>query len=159
MVRGREESIIYEGQIHVPYNWAVGETGSFFLQKLRDHRQIWATKCNECDKVFLPPRRNCPYCFIPRTHWIQLTGKGVLTTYTIVRYSEPLLHPVETPFAYGLIKLDGADTGLVHMLGEADPDSLHSGMRVEPVFNSERKGDITDISYFRPENIQEEGGK
>ncbi len=158
MVQGQEESIVYEGRIKVPYNWAVGETGSFFLNKLRDDRQIWATKCNECDKVLLPPRRNCPHCFFPRTRWIQLTGKGVLTTYTIVRYFEPLLHTVKEPFAYGVIKLDGADTGLVHILGEVDLDSLHSGMRLEPVFNTDRKGHILDIGYFRPEKSLQEVG-
>lgn len=158
MVQGQEESIVYEGQIKVPYNWAVGKTGSFFLNNLKDKKQLWATACNECAKVFLPPRSNCPRCFLPETRWVQLTGKGVLTTYTVIRESDPLLHEKEAPFAYGVIKPDGADTGLVHYIKEVDFDSLYSGMRVEPVFKKDREGHILDISYFRPENLQQEEG-
>lgn len=158
MVQGREESIVYDGRIKVPYNWAVGDTGSFFLNKLSDHRQIWATKCNECNKVFIPPRRNCPCCFFTGTNWVQLTGNGVLSTFTVVRCPEPLLHMENEPVAYGIIKLDGADTGIAHFVGEVDFDSLQSGMRLEPVFNKDRKGHILDISYFRPENLLREEG-
>ncbi len=150
MARDQEEAIVYKGRIRMPYNWAVGETGSFFLNKIKDDCQIWATKCSECEKVLLPPRRNCPYCFFPRTNWIQLSGNGVLTNYTKVHYHEPALHPQDPPLIYGMIKLDGADTSLLHLLGEIDEENLHEGMRLEPVFKEERTGHIKDIKYFRP---------
>jgi uncharacterized OB-fold protein len=55
------------------------------------------------------------------------------------------------PVAYGIIKLDGADTGFVHMLGEVDLDKIKIGMRVKAVFREdERKGNILDINYFKP---------
>ncbi len=57
---------------------------------------------------------------------------------------------MKPPLAYGMILLDGASTGLVHLLGEVDFKEIKTGMRVEAVFNEERVGDITDIRYFRP---------
>jgi len=51
---------------------------------------------------------------------------------------------------YGIIRLDGSTTGLVHLLGEVDPAALHPGLRVEPVFRDQRTGHILDISHFRP---------
>jgi uncharacterized OB-fold protein len=52
----------------------------------------------------------------------------------------------------GLIKLDGADTGLLHFLGEIELDKIKVGMRVEAVLKKkeERGGYITDIAYFKP---------
>jgi len=53
--------------------------------------------------------------------------------------------------AYALVRLDGADTGFLHLLGEADTKGLRIGMRVEAVFGEERVGNILDIRYFRPQ--------
>jgi uncharacterized OB-fold protein len=58
--------------------------------------------------------------------------------------------PMNPPFAYGIILLDKANTGLVHLLGELNFDEIQSGGRVEAVFKDERTGDIMDIRYFRP---------
>ncbi len=159
MAQDKGEAIVYEGRIRMPYNWSVGETGSFFLGNIKDNCQLWATRCTECQKVFVPPRLNCPVCFYPRTSWMQLSGKGVLTNFTVVHYAEPKLHPLEAPFAYGMIKLDGADTGMVHLLGEVKLEELHEGLRVEPVFAAEREGHILDIKYFRPESPLPRGEK
>jgi uncharacterized OB-fold protein len=57
---------------------------------------------------------------------------------------------MKPPFAYGIILLDGASTGMVHFLGEVDFEEIKPGIRVEAVFKDERIGDILDIRYFRP---------
>jgi uncharacterized OB-fold protein len=50
----------------------------------------------------------------------------------------------------GIIKLDGASTGLMHLLGEVDLNSIGVGMRVKAVFRDERQGNYLDIKYFKP---------
>jgi len=57
---------------------------------------------------------------------------------------------MKPPFAYGIILLDKASTGLLHLLGEVNMGEIQSGMRVEAIFKDERIGDIMDIRYFRP---------
>ena len=42
--------------------------------------------------------------------------------------------------------------GIMHKLGEVDPDAVKIGMRVQAVWKpeEEREGSITDILYFKP---------
>ncbi len=147
-----DEALVHQGKIRMPYNWSVGETGSRFFHELCYNTEIWGTKCEHCNKVFMPPRKNCPQCLDPQTTWIQLSPVGTLITYTVIRYSVPEIHPSDPPYVTGIIRLDGADTGMVHLLGEVDIENIKEGMRVEAVFKKKgkRQGNIMDISYFRP---------
>ena len=143
------EPLIYESRIKVPYTWSVGEIGSRFLIELRDRKKIFGTRCSKCDRVYLPPRKTCGQCFSILHEWIEVGPQGTLMTYTTVHYESPVM-PMKPPFAYGIILLDKASTGLVHLLGEVDLEEIRSRMRVEPVFKDLRTGDIMDIRYFRP---------
>jgi uncharacterized OB-fold protein len=91
----------------------------------------------------------CYACFKPINEWVEVKPEGTLTAYTMVYQSEPP-YPVKTPFAYGIIKLDGADRGMVHIIGEVTPKNLKIGMRVQAVFKDKRVGSILDIKYFKP---------
>ncbi|MHA1364091.1 MAG: Zn-ribbon domain-containing OB-fold protein, partial [Candidatus Freyarchaeota archaeon] len=69
--------------------------------------------------------------------------------FTVVGYSTPVM-PRKPPYAYGIIELDGANTGFVHIIEVDDPRKLRIGMRVEAVFRDEPEGNILDIECFRP---------
>ena len=144
-----KEPLLVPGWIIAPYVYTVGALGSKFFIELRDHKKILGIKCHQCNRVYMPPRLTCSHCFSKLEDWVELSGKGTLTTYTVVHYSLPI-HPVEAPFAYGIIQLDGADTGLTHLLGEVDFENIRIGMKVEPVFKEKGEGNILDIKYFRP---------
>jgi uncharacterized OB-fold protein len=143
------ELLSYKSRIKVPYTWSVGEVGSRFLMEIKENKEIWATTCPLCGSVFVPPKKVCTYCNTESHEWVELTGEGVLTTFTVVRYETPLI-PQKPPQIIGIIKLDGADTGLVHLIGEVAPDRVKVGMRVKAVFAEDRKGHILDIKYFKP---------
>jgi uncharacterized OB-fold protein len=143
------EPLVYESRIKVPYTWSVGEVGSRFLIELRDHKKIYGTRCSKCDRVYLPPRKTCGQCFSNLHEWIEVGPQGTLITYTVV-HCESLVIPMKPPIAYGIILLDKASTGLLHLLGEVNIEEIKSGMRAEAVFKDERTGDIMDIRYFRP---------
>jgi len=81
--------------------------------------------------------------------WVEVGPEGTLLTFTVV-YRKKNHHPREAPLAYGIIRLDGADTSIVHLLGETDVAKLEHGMRVRALFSKERKGHIMDINCFRP---------
>ena len=68
-----------------------------------------------------------------------------------MHYSEPIHPEVDAPLVYGVIQLDGADSGMTHLIGGIDPDAIEIGMRVTPVFIENRNGNILDIVYFKPE--------
>ncbi len=141
------EALTFKGQISVPYTWWVGEVGSRFLIALRDEQKILGTRCRSCDRVYVPPRRNCGRCFVDMDDWVEVGTEGVVTAHTLVRFEYPL-QPVKAPFAYAIIKLDGADVGLLHLIKE-DLDALKNGVRVRAVFKEERSGHILDIDCFK----------
>jgi len=146
--------VIFSGHMVFPHKFESGRTGSRFLRELRDNKKIMGLKCTKCNKVYVPPRSTCKECFSQLDKWVEVGSEGKLLTYTVLRVSRDAEKDVlkkQLPVAYGIIKLDGADTGFVHMLGEVDLDNIKIGMRVKAVFREdERKGNILDINYFKP---------
>jgi len=141
------EVLTLKGQISLPYIWWAGEVGSRFLIALRDEKKILGNHCMECNTVYVPPRKNCGRCFKEIDRWVELGKEGVVQAHTIVRFQYPI-QPTRTPFAYAVIKLDGADVGLVHIIKE-ELDKLKNGVRVRALFREDRKGHILDIDSFQ----------
>ncbi|NVM24480.1 MAG: Zn-ribbon domain-containing OB-fold protein [Desulfobacterales bacterium] len=138
--------LTHKGQIKVPYTWSVGEVGSRFLVALRDQKRILGNRCGQCRTVFVPPRNRCGKCFGEIHEWIELGDEGIVTAHTIVRYNHPI-QPTPTPFAYAIVKLDGADVGFIHIIKE-DLGRLKNGVRVKARFSESRRGHILDIDSF-----------
>ena len=82
---------------------------------------------------------------------VPLSGKGSLITYTVLSFGfvDPdtgKQKPV--PYTWAFIRLDGTDNTFVHYVLETDTEKLHVGMRVQAVFEEERKGHLLDIRHF-----------
>jgi uncharacterized OB-fold protein len=148
-VMSNVEPMVYRSGINVPYDWWAGETASRFFIALRDEQKILGTRCGSCRKVFVPPRKTCPQCFGEEMSWEEVGPEGEVLTFTVARRQLASL-PRKVPVLFGLIRLDGADTGLLHLLGEVAPEGLRAGMRVRAVFSETRAGNIMDIAYFAP---------
>ena len=140
---------IYHGQINIPNTYSAGAVGSRFLIELRDKKRIMGMRCPTCNRVYVPARSICKDCFGQLDEWVEVSSKGTVLTYAIDYEAKPI-QPMAIPIVYGIIQLDGADTGFVHILGEVDPEQLRVGMRVQAVFKKEREGNILDIKYFKP---------
>ncbi len=142
------EPHIIPGKFDLTYTYSVGALGTRFFIQLRDNQKIMGIRCPQCNRVYVPPRLTCFRCFSKLDEWVEVSDKGTVLTYTVVNYPEPI-YPMEPPFVYGVIQLDGADTGLVHLIA-ADTEQLRIGMRVQAVFREKREGNIKDIRYFKP---------
>jgi len=140
---------VYHGKIFIPNTYTAGAVGTRFLIELRENKRIMGTKCPTCDKVYVPARSVCKYCFAQLDKWEEVSDTGTLLTYTVAGRPNGV-QPVDPPIIYGIIQLDGASTGLVHMLSEVDFEKLVIGMRVKAVFSQKRVGSILDIKYFKP---------
>lgn len=142
---------VYHGQINIPNTYSAGAVGSRFLIELRDNKRIMGTRCPKCNLVYVPARSVCRDCFGQLSEWVEVSQQGTLLTHAVAR-QPTLVQPVTPPITYGIIQLDGADTGFVHMLGEVDPQQLKVGMRVKAVFKTkkQRVASILDIKYFKP---------
>lgn len=145
------EPLEADQRIKAHSRYYAGEAGSIFYTTLRDEKKILGVRCERCDKVFWPPRTTCGRCFskLGQEDMVEVGPAGTLETFTLVTYSEPV-HPIPAPFVYGVVKLDGADTGMAHLIREVDPEKVAIGMRLLPVFAEKRNGNILDIQYFKP---------
>jgi len=145
----RYEDIIVESKLDIPYRYYAGSVVSRFYDALENERRILGIRCGSCKRVFMPPRATCGKCFKEMNEWVELKDEGKVVNYTVIHY-EDAIHPVKAPFAYGLIKLDGADTAFVHLLGEVDLSKNLKWIRVKAVFSEEKTGNILNIKYFKP---------
>ncbi|MFC1822469.1 Zn-ribbon domain-containing OB-fold protein [Thermodesulfobacteriota bacterium] len=140
---GELKSLVADKLFETWYNNYAGEVCSNFLIELRDNKRILGIKCPDCNQVIVPARPVCVRCFKKTENWIEVSNIGELLTYTYSYTSNQTI-------IFGIILLDGADTGLLHLLGEIDPKNVKIGMRFQAVFNDVRIGDINDIKHFKP---------
>ena len=143
------EPMVFESKISVPYSWWAGDTATFFLKGLRDEKKIRALKCSSCGKTYIPPRKTCPVCFVPNNEWKDLTGVGIVQSFTITRRQLAAISK-KVPVIYALIKLDGADTAMLHYIEGISPEEMKIGIKVKAEFAQDRKGTIQDIAFFKP---------
>ena len=148
------DRFVFDSQLAIPNTYPAGIIGSKFLIEIRDNKKIKGIKCPACDIVSVPPRSTCKYCFGELSELVEVSDKGTLTTYAIVNQPNPVQPVEDNPVIYGIVQLDGADTGFVHMIGEVDPKEVKCGMRVKAVFKpkKQRVASILDIKYFKPLN-------
>ena len=132
-------------KMEAEFNWSYGKISRFF-RELMDNKRIMGTKCPECGTVFCPPTSDCPKCWIP-AEWVEVGPQGTVLHFSIIHLPN-LWMKRKVPYTIGLIKLDGADTGLMHFVNETDIEKLKTRPRVEAVFADKRKGYITDIEHF-----------
>jgi uncharacterized OB-fold protein len=143
------EPMVFKSRINVPYAWWTGETAERFFLALRDEKKIMGTSCPVCEKVFVPPRKVCPLCFQDDMAWVEVSSKGVLESFTIVKRQLASLQR-KVPVIFGLIKLDGADTSILHYIENPGHEDIKIGTRVAAKFNEARSGSMQDIACFVP---------
>jgi uncharacterized OB-fold protein len=135
--------------LEYPYTRSVGPVVGRFLGALRDGR-IEGVR-TKAGKVLVPPIEYDPATAEAVTDdFVEVGPGGVVTTWCWV--AEPRAkQPLERPFAWALIRLDGADTAMLHAVDAGAPTHMKSGMRVKPRWRAQRTGMVTDIECFEPE--------
>lgn len=138
-------------ELTAPFTYAAGRAGSRFLLGLKEGR-ILGAGCDACDKVWVPHRSFCPVCFGPTAAPTAVGPGGVVETFTVLwrpgGHQPP--RPSPAPLIYGLIRLHGADTLFVHLIGDIAPAQMRPGLAVEPVFAAAPTTPLLAISHFRP---------
>ena len=141
---------VIEGKLALPYQYFAGRIGSKFIVSLRDKKKIFGVKCKRCDTVFVPPRQTCERCFEDLSgNIVDLPDTGEVTNFTVVRYADKHL-PRKPPFILALIRIDGADTHVAHIVEGIEPEKMKVGIKVKAVFAKETTNTILDIDHFEP---------
>ena len=139
-----------DAEVRLPYHYVAGDYRARYLRALKD-KKILGSKCSKTGKVFVMPVVASPESFAPCDELVEISDRGVVTAAAIVHEAVEGLHPARAPFAFVLVKLDGADTALPHVVTDG-LERLRVGTRVEAVWkpDGERIGSIRDIAGFRP---------
>lgn len=131
------------------YKYSLGKVSRFFIEL--ENRRFFGTRCAGCGKVYAPPRPLCPDC-LAVTDWVELSGEGVVKTYSVLHFSPGSnedVQALETPYVLAYVLLDGADTLFPHLL-KASPDRVHAGMRVAVAYSDEPAHHPIHLMYFVP---------
>ncbi len=134
------------------YAWDTGIAIGHYLAGLKKG-VILGARCDHCRKIVVPPRTVCEWCFRPLTEYVPLQDTGTVNTFSIC-YVTWDVKRIEKPEIPAVIEIDGASPGhgILHKLGDVNPEEVTIGMRVQAVWKpaEEREGAITDILYWRP---------
>jgi uncharacterized protein len=127
------------------YTRSVGPTLSQFFTALRARRIVGVRGSD--GRVYVPPAEFDPVTYERLTEIVPVATVGTVLSWTW--QSEPLEgQPLDRPFAWALIKLDGADIPLLHAVDAGSSDAISTGARVHAHWVDEPAGVITDIAYF-----------
>ena len=137
------------------YTRSVGPLLSQFFTALRERRIVGVRGSD--GRVHVPPAEYDPVTYDALTEVVPVSSVGTVESWTW--QSTPLEgQPLDKPFAWALIKLDGADTPLLHAVDAGSSDAISTGARVHAHWIDEPVGAITDIAYFLPgEDAEPEG--
>ena len=138
--------------VALDYDYVTGRAQSRFLRGIAEGR-ILGQRCTQCRRVYVPSRGACPRCAVPTDEEVQVSDKGTVTTFCIVRVPSENLS-FNPPYACVAVVLDGADIPFNHVLQECPLEEVRMGMRVEAVWapKEELGPSMTSIRYFKPLN-------
>ena len=136
--------------VEFPFTRSTGPVIGAFLTGLRE-RVVLGIR-GSGGRVLCPPAEYDPVTAAELSELVRLPDTGTVTAWAWNAHPRPQ-QPLDTPFAWALVRFDGADTALLHALdapppGSADPRATRTGLRVRVRWAEQRSGAITDIACF-----------
>ncbi len=132
-----DEAAALEVSLEMPYTLTPGKAVSTFLQELANQVIVGST-CTSCERTVVPAQDYCTRCGAEQSSFVSVPGTGVVTAITRT-----------VDGAVALIRLDGADTDLMHRIDESAGE-LAIGDRVEAVWAPGVTESILALAHFAP---------
>ncbi len=127
------------------YTRSVRPLLSQFFTALRERRIIGVRGSD--GRVLVSPAEYAPVTYESPAEAVPVSGVGTVVSWTWQQF--PLEgQPLDRPFAWALIRLDGADTPILHAVAADSADAVSTGARLHAHWVDEPAGAITDIAYF-----------
>jgi uncharacterized OB-fold protein len=131
--------------IEYTYTRSTGPMIGAFLTGLRDRKVIGSRGVD--GRVLVPAIDYDPVTSEDLTETVEVSDSGTVTTWSW--NDQPLAgQPLDKPFAWALVQLDGADTALLAAVDVDDPSKISTGTKVKARWAEERVGAITDLTCF-----------
>lgn len=137
----------HEWTLDFPYRRSLGPVIGEFLTAMRAGQVLGAR--TPSGRVIVPALEYDPDTSEPVEELVPVADHGTVTSWVWI--AEPKRHqPLDHPFAFAHIRLEGADTDLFHLVDAGSEDAMADGMAVTARWRDEREGLITDIEAFVP---------
>ena len=134
-------------EIAFDYTRSLGPVLGQFMTGLRERRILGARGAD--GTVHAPPFEYDPVTYRPPAEFVEVGSAGTVVSWSWL--PEPLDgQPLDRPFAWALIRLDGADTAMLHAVDAGSAAAMRTGMRVRARWAADRVGSIRDIACFEP---------
>ena len=134
-------------EIGFDYTRSLGPVLSQFITAMAGQRILGAQGAD--GRVHAPPFEYDPDTSEPPGDLVEVGPGGTVISWTWV--AEPLDgQPLAHPFGWALIRLDGADTAMLHAVDAGWPTVMHTGLRVRPRWAATPVGSVSDIVCFEP---------
>jgi uncharacterized protein len=134
--------------IEYPFSRTTGPVIGAFLTGLRE--QVLIGIRDGQGRVLIPPTEYDPQTGEDLTELVEVGPGGVVDTWAWVRHPMPK-QPLAHPFAWALVRPDGADVGFLQAVDAGSIDRMATGMRVVPRWAAEREGTIHDLECWEPD--------
>ena len=99
-----------------------------------NERKVQIQRCDGCDSWVFYPRTRCPSCLSDQLIWREVSGRGVLYTYTLARQPTAPHFADETPQQLAVVELDEG-VRMTSTLVNVEPSDIVIGMRLRPYFD------------------------
>ena len=134
-------------EIEFDYTRSLGPVLSQFIAALAERRILGARGAD--GRVHAPPFEYDPTTAEPARELTDVGPEGTVVSWSWM--PEPLEgQPLAEPFAWTLIRLDGADTAMLHAVDAGSASAMRTGLRVRPRWAERPAGSIRDIVCFEP---------
>ena len=134
-------------EIEFDYTRSLGPVLSQFMDALAERRILGARGAD--GRVHAPPFEYDPVTAEPARELTDVGPEGTVVSWSWM--PEPLAgQPLAEPFAWALIRLDGADTAMLHAVDAGSAAAMRTGLRVRPRWAARPAGSIRDIACFEP---------
>ena len=134
-------------EIGFDYTRSLGPVLSQFMAALAERRILGARGAD--GRVHAPPFEYDPVSAEPPASLTEVGPEGTVVSWSWM--PEPLAgQPLAKPFAWALIRLDGADTAMLHAVDAGSAAAMRTGLRVRPRWAERPAGSIRDITCFEP---------
>jgi uncharacterized OB-fold protein len=120
---------------------AISKTNDFvdYLEK----GKVMGTRCQDCGRVFFPPRADCHQCLTDNMEWFEVSGTGKLVTYSKLQFA-PVGFEADLPYCIAVV--DYGDYKVFGRISSDVPeDEIKLGMAMITAANTLPNGQLNYV--------------
>jgi uncharacterized OB-fold protein len=145
MTTPEQSTLSQSFELGFTYSRSLGPIMSRFFTELKNSK-ILGVEASD-GTVYAPPVEFDPRTGEALSKYVEVSSRGKVKSWCWVKTPRKSA-PLQQPFAWALIQLDGANSSMLHVVNAPDETHIHTGMEVEVRWATKTRGHISDIAYF-----------